>query len=682
MDERSTNILYEILRSQTITEEQLTENFSISKRQLNYSIQKINDWLEENGQSLLEKNKKHYRLDQKVFHYLEDHSTIVSVYIPSSRERALSIILMVLMRKNTVQLSDFSERLSVTKKTILKDIKFMRTILKHYSLTLKNTRMDGYTISGKEWNKRNAIQDVIRELDEAYKGDTSVKQFMDVSSEELVNMKSRLKEVEKEVGIHFTDNTFSLLPLDLLAILRRIEKQHWIDADFLIDFEQLSDTREYRATKLILVDQFEQVSQSEKIYMTLQILSSQSQNRTYLNGTGIKELTSAMRKFIKTFEFQAAILVRNRENLLKKLLDHFIPAYYRIKFNLRTSYDISMIIQDDFKEIYAMVQRSIRPLEEYMNIAVPHEEVIFLALIIGGHLLGETIQLDSSRNIKAVVVCPNGVTFSQLIENDLMKLLPDIYFYPSMSIREFKQTKKSFDIVFSTVPLETMKKLYIVNEVMKPDEKKQLRYEVDQFLKNAGQERSEVDELLEIIRKYAVVQDESRLRYEIVTNLIEKSERIEKLSPSLESLLVSAHVQYVEHIRSWEEGIEIAAVPLIRKRVITPNYVQKLKERLPDLLHYAILYEKLALPHLGPEEEVSALGMSLLCVKSGIDTPKGINIHFIVVLTPIDKKQHLAALLQLVDILKCSKCYQQLLSSQNSGELFQNLQECIKEIGT
>ncbi|MBA5845080.1 PTS sugar transporter subunit IIA, partial [Escherichia coli] len=68
--------------------------------------------------------------------------------------------------------------------------------------------------------------------------------------------------------------------------------------------------------------------------------------------------------------------------------------------------------------------------------------------------------------LKAVVVCPNGLSISRWMEKTLRSLFPEIFFYQAMSIREFEQTKLGYDIVFSAVPLSTDKKFFLINQLL------------------------------------------------------------------------------------------------------------------------------------------------------------------------------------------------------------------------
>lgn len=61
MNRRDYIILNEIVRNPTIKDKYLMEKLDLTKRKLDYSIEKINDWLELNNiQPIIKKNGKYY----------------------------------------------------------------------------------------------------------------------------------------------------------------------------------------------------------------------------------------------------------------------------------------------------------------------------------------------------------------------------------------------------------------------------------------------------------------------------------------------------------------------------------------------------------------------------------------------------------------------------------------------
>lgn len=213
---------------------------------------------------------------------------------------------------------------------------------------------------------------------------------------------------------------------------------------------------------------------------------------------------------------KAVVQLVDKETLLEKLFTHIKPAYYRIKYRLTTDYSILDRIDEEFQAVHYIVKESLYPLEKFIGTRIPENESIFITLFVGGHLIETTEKLQT--RMKAVVVCPNGLSISRLMEKTLRSLFPEIFFYQAMSIREFEQTNLLYDMVFSAVPLTTNKKFFLISQLMDEKEKLELRrrvlrsvYLIDDYLS--------VDSLMKTIQKYADIRDYEKLERALAEKL-------------------------------------------------------------------------------------------------------------------------------------------------------------------
>lgn len=130
MNRRDYIILNEIVKNPTIKDKYLIEKLNLTKRKLDYSIEKINDWLELNNiQPIAKKNGKYY-FEKEVLKILQvtDEENIMLFH--TSRERIELVLLVLLTSKEKIFLSKIAEELNVTKNTVLNDIKIAREDLK------------------------------------------------------------------------------------------------------------------------------------------------------------------------------------------------------------------------------------------------------------------------------------------------------------------------------------------------------------------------------------------------------------------------------------------------------------------------------------------------------------------------------------------------------------------------
>ena len=119
--------------------------------------------------------------------------------------------------------------------------------------------------------------------------------------------------------------------------------------------------------------------------------------------------------------------------------------------------------------MHHLVGQSTKPLAELIGSDIPDSETAFLTMLIGGWLRkqGDSLQ----EKIKAIVVCPKGVSVSRLMFSELRELFPEFVFLDSLSVREFYNFDLDYDIVFSPIFLETDKKLFLASSLLERGEK-------------------------------------------------------------------------------------------------------------------------------------------------------------------------------------------------------------------
>lgn len=650
LDERSNLILKRVVSNPGISNSELERKYHLSRRQISYSFTKINDWLKSNNYPKIQRtNGGKFIIDpllMELFAEKVEHSA--GSYIPSEKERAQLVLLMLLSSEEELSLLHFSSSLSVSKNTVLRDMKYTQRIVNGYHLEIIYSRMHGYDIVGSEWNKRKLLIEVLRTVYDMYQGETYIQAYTGISREEIQRLKEQMEKVEKRLALQFIDQKIKLLPYTIAILLKRIKKGNLIKDSYHIDYEELSDTKEFEAAE-ILIEDAACIPKEERLFITLQLLTSNVLSSQFLREEETLELKSSLKKSLALFEKKACITFKEKEKLLQKLVLHMKPAYYRIKYQLTTNYSIIEKVSEEFEAIHYIVKDSLKPFETYIGCSIPESEVMFITVFIGGHLInsGETIQLKK----RAVVVCPNGVSISHLMEHTLRDLFPEFYFYEALSIREFDQSKAEFDMVFSPVPVQTSKHLFIVEQFITDFQKLQLRQRVIQTIFGLNTSVVNIEQLISVIEKYAKVDQKSQLQKALQDyfSLQVLNETSKNQEYSLADLITPETIVLRDQVESWKEAISIAAAPLLHKGIITEAYIDKMQEQYPSMSPHIVLRLNVAIPHASPEDGVQAVGMSLLKLKEGLLCGEQ-KVHFIVVIAAIDKKKHLNAMLQLMKL--------------------------------
>ncbi|WP_430535811.1 BglG family transcription antiterminator [Listeria rocourtiae] len=680
LDERSNVLLKEILRHPNISNAKLQEKFGLTRRQVDYSFQKVNQWLEEQAYPKIHRSANgRFVVEPDLFQLVEKKANRKEGdwYILSEKERTSLIILMLATNQEELSLNHFMGELDVSKNTVLRDLKGVQLIFDTFGLEVYYSRMKGYQIRGDEWNQRTALIYAVEHIISSYQGESFLQHFMQIDAARVDTIRKHLAEVERQLDLTFIDNKMQILPYILESIFRRIRKGQRITTEFLIDFNELSDTQEYGAVQLLIEDE-PYISETERLYISLQLLTSNVLPKNDLTNETSPCLKRAVAEVLNEFEKRACIQFVDRESLLEKLFAHIKPAYYRIKYHLTTDYSLLDRINQEFQAVHYIVKQSLKPLEKFIGTRIPENESIFIALFIGGHLIDTTERLQT--RLKGVVVCPNGLSISRLMEKTLRSLFPEIFFYQAMSIREFEQTNVHYDLIFSAAPLQTEKKIFLINQLMDEQERLELRRRVMRSVYMMGESSVSVEQLMRAIEKHATVQDKERLAKALadcLTQPLKVAENATGEKKQLSDLLKPGMIQRVQSVPDWQTAIQLASVPLLQKGAITEMYVQEMMQQHVIPAAHIVLRQTIAIPHAETEKGVKELGMSMLYIENGLSLEGGGTLHFVVVIAAIDKTAHFQALLQLMELAGSKKTLIQIRQQEKPENIHQTIKKFI-----
>ncbi|MEK5521671.1 PTS sugar transporter subunit IIA [Heyndrickxia sporothermodurans] len=679
LDERSNSLLKEVIGNPEISNARLEEKYQLSRRQISYSFKKINDWLlEKNFPAIKRTNSGKFIVNPVLIElFTETIEPSKQKYIPSEKERAVLILLMILSSNEELSLIHFTSVMEVSKNTILRDLKSAQNIVAKYDLTIVYSRVKGYDLSGTEWNKRKLLVDVLQSVFSIYNGESYIEQIIEIQGKEIQRLKAQMEEVETRLHLKFSDERMKLLPYVIAIISKRINRGKLVSNPYHIDYEELSDTKEFEAAEILIQDG-KDIPKAERLFLTLQLLTSNVLSSQFLTKNELPQFIQALRDSLDLFEKKAVIVLKDKDALLERLVLHMKPAYYRIKYHLTTNYSMIEKFSEEFDAIHYIVKDSIKPLEEYIGCSIPESEVMFITIFLGGHLInsGETIQIKK----KAVVVCPNGVSISKLMENTLRGLFPEIYFYNALSVREFENFNREIDIVFSPVPLQTDKQLFIVERFITDFEKVQLRQRVMKTIFGLNSSVINVNQIVDIIGKYAKIEEKQGLinALQDYFSIQESDPTKQKAGCYLSDLITPETMVIRDHVDSWHDAIKIASEPLLNKGVITKQYVDTMLEQYPTMSPYILLRMNIAIPHASPEDGVRSIGMSLLKINNGLDVGGNQKIHLVVVIAAVDKNQHFQALMQLMKLASTSADIKKMIQMDALDQLYELIQTYSK----
>ncbi|RSL30552.1 PRD domain-containing protein [Salibacterium salarium] len=650
LDQRSSDLLNEIIKKPGLKSKDLESKYVLNRRQLKYSFDKINDWLKTKNLPKIERTKQGlFIVDPIVSSALLDEDQEYSDdNILSEREREDLLIFLLLSKQEEFSLVHFTSTLDVSKNTVLSDLRKVQERLTAYQLEITYTRREGYELSGKEFSVRKLLINTVHRIMERANGMWRILEMGELDKSDIQTFHDKIQNIEQTLQLKFTDEKIETMPYVLSLLLRRMKQSRFIDP-FYIHYEELMDTKEWKATEEILENQPD-VPMEERLFITLHLLTANVYWAEDLTEESIPELLNTLQEVLHQFEKRSCIYLHNKEQLLHRLLLHVKPAYYRVKYKLTEMNEWHHTVSEEFQELHHLVKQSTGPLRELIGEVIPDSETAYLTMLIGGWL---TKQGDSIHHkTKALVVCPHGVSVSRLLLGELKELFPELVFLDALSVRDFRKYDLEYDVVFSPVFVHTEAKLFIVSKILNPSEKQRLRQQVMSELHGYTPEHLSVDYILEIIHKHVDISQSEALAQELDRYLhkdvrpIAPDPSIDR-KPHLYEIVTQDRMTLLPEAQSWEEALRKASDPLLLDDSITENYVN---EMLTQTDPYIVLGNNVAIPHANPEKGVKNLAISFLRLKESIDFDTNHEVQFIFIIAALDKHHHLQALRQIMKL--------------------------------
>ncbi|MBO0420426.1 MAG: BglG family transcription antiterminator [Vagococcus fluvialis] len=664
ISERSKIIVNEIIKNKSITMEELSKKINLTRRQIEYSLDLANDYLKEIDHPEIERKKGVYVVDDSVKKLFNTNysQNLKEVYVSESIDRAYFLFLMLVTRDDDFSINYFIDEFKVSKNTVVNDLKKTREILEKNNLDLEYSRKTGYQVVGDEWDIRNMIIIAINHVMNHFPNQEYLKHFMDISEEEWLSINHGIAEIEESLSTKFVDPIINHLPYIFFGIIARIELGNEISGVFFIDYEELSDTLEFKLVQHLLGEK--EVGEEEQTYLTIHLLSTRVSLVDKSRPKDLPELKVALEEFVDEFEKNGFTKIINKDELINKLFTHLKPAYYRIKYDLTTDYQMIPKIDSDFKYIKILVKKSLEPLLKFLNTNISEIEISLISIIIGGHFI-EHQQLNAQ--FRAIIVCQNGLAFSNLLKKSLIDGFSDFFFYEPMSIQEYNQFEEEYDVVFTACFLETSSLSFYLPEIPTKKELIRLRTNVLAALYKIDNTDVSIDDVIDIAVSNASQVDVFEMKKELValltpTVVAPKEEAKVKGKKSLANLLDVKFIKKISKEMDWITIINEVSEPLLRERLIDQGYINNVLNDHRELTSSIVLRQRIAIPHSSPTEG-SKLGMSMLILDKPFFYNETESVRIIVMISSPDKQSHFKSLLQLLELSESNELYEFVLNN-------------------
>lgn len=488
-------------------------------------------------------------------------------------------------------------------------------------------------------------------------------------------------DIEDKFKATFSDTYFMALKFIIQCILYRGQKISNRSSEK--NDPLISKTNEYKFLKKY--PGLNKLDSSDIKWLSLEILAANVYDKSNFEyGPDEKIIFNFTHQLVEGFKKRTLVEIDNQSKFEKRLMNHLRPACYRVKYHLPSIGSIEITDGENHQILFKIIKDLIKPLEKWIGTPFPKSEIQLLTYYFGYQLISTpNVSINKKPKYKAVVVCSNGIIMSNILIRTLQKLFPEINFLFTMSMREFENSNKNIDVVFTTLPLNTNKPQYIVKPDMTYSEKIGLRYRV---LKQLGLEKtdSQVNELIELISHYANIKNNRELKRGIEKVLL-TSDQLNTKKENSYDLLYYIQPDYIvlnnDKEISWQKALHLALNPLVKDGKVESRYEQELKNQIDSPYNYSFLGSKVSIPHALPKTGILNDGIGFFVSKYPIKLPYNKKANIIAPIAFYHLDSYLKAINQFASLATNQNYISQIINCNTSKKVYKTIEKFIQNRG-
>ena len=386
------------------------------------------------------------------------NNSISTLEVPKFRyERVNYIIKKLLSVDYYLTLDDFMDELFVSRSTMTQDMREVREIFSDYNLNIIQKPNYGIYLEGSEISKRLCISEFFfhQQVETGYLATDNAMFVSNTSKDEINTVNQILHEVNSQVSINISDQSFQNFVIHILIAIRRWKFYGFVKLkeDDQIEFDPKS--KEYLAASL-LVDRLSEylnliLPDSERYYFFLHFKSKHITELSDLDKHDIERVESVFYDIYHCLHDTYGFIVMDKHAYEQYLRLHIPPMIERLRsgmvlrnlqqFEILTKYPCST-------HVTLMISRII---ENKFNVKMNQNEFCYLVLYTN-------LLFDFKHNTKTklLLVCGRGRPETVALLNELNESV--LYNSCDMKVTDVNSLSfedlRRYDLVISTVPLK------------------------------------------------------------------------------------------------------------------------------------------------------------------------------------------------------------------------------------
>lgn len=676
MDKRSNQILNQLLAGGRLQLAEISEKYQISERIVRKKIRELNDELNEsglpsvsiNGEGILRFEVREEGLLEQIQKFIMNNDFYT--YHLSKNERKTILAMLLLNQEKYVTAAWISEYISTSRNTVISDLNDLKDWFLKHNMKLVSQVQKGYIVEASEGDIRSGMLKLLElNLDEEKYGAMGAFHVFGHLLLKEIQYQGRyetiqkvLREEELRHDCFLSDFSFSVAVYELLILAERVKKGKTLEQERQPDWENASLSSKYPLSRAVLDRLAEEFS--------LDIPAAEAENFVFClrRKSYLKSGTNNVDQLVIPVligEVIYRIISRFRINfyldfaLYDLLVDHMKSSVYRMSSGEVLENPFRGEIEKGYPEVFCTVEECLKPLEDYLGVKVPRDEVSFLVMYFASMLERDKLERMRERKVPAVLVCAMGRGTVQLMLAKLKQLEDVLEITDVRSSHELKDMGNINDqLVISTVafPDGKIQNILMVSPLLEQEDIYRIRRKATKLRENwSGGQTAETGKFLK------------------------KQKKAER--KSLGAMLSADRIALKQEAQSWEEGVRAAGRLLYESGAVTYEYIEAMVENIKVNGSYVVIYSGIAAPHAEQEKGAVREAASLVSLKKPVVFGNSENdpVSYIIGLSILNANSINCAIYNLVRLFSQEEAKSRIEAQQSPEELLETIRRLEDE---
>ena len=639
-------------------------------------IRELNDELNEsglpsvsiNGEGILRFEVREEGLLEQIQKFIMNNDFYT--YHLSKNERKTILAMLLLNQEKYVTAAWISEYISTSRNTVISDLNDLKDWFLKHNMKLVSQVQKGYIVEASEGDIRSGMLKLLElNLDEEKYGAMGAFHVFGHLLLKEIQYQGRyetiqkvLREEELRHDCFLSDFSFSVAVYELLILAERVKKGKTLEQERQPDWENASLSSKYPLSRAVLDRLAEEFS--------LDIPAAEAENFVFClrRKSYLKSGTNNVDQLVIPVligEVIYRIISRFRINfyldfaLYDLLVDHMKSSVYRMSSGEVLENPFRGEIEKGYPEVFCTVEECLKPLEDYLGVKVPRDEVSFLVMYFASMLERDKLERMRERKVPAVLVCAMGRGTVQLMLAKLKQLEDVLEITDVRSSHELKDMGNINDqLVISTVafPDGEIQNILMVSPLLEQEDIYRIRRKATKLRENwSGGQTAETGKFLK------------------------KQKKAER--NSLGAMLSADRIALKQEAQSWEEGVRAAGRLLYESGAVTYEYIEAMVENIKVNGSYVVIYSGIAAPHAEQEKGAVREAASLVSLKKPVVFGNSENdpVSYIIGLSILNANSINCAIYNLVRLFSQEEAKSRIEAQQSPEELLETIRRLEDE---